>query len=290
MRHSGQRPYKCPHCPYACIQAVSLKIHIKNKHPGQEGVYICQMCFYKTLNKTLFEDHLRDHKNGLVETLNTPAKMAEKAIYSRTRRQKPFIKPHITNVSVHPNLIQQFQNQTSQPGAQIITLQASNIDGANSQPQVIQLPSNPQVMQVEMQVQTNAAGENFISEEELAKLTNSEGFVQSDVAAAHLIFSALNAISQNAQQTVETNSGAIMQELGNEKAMGQSGIAKSDQDGVTHTITFHLPEGGELPREVNGEQQEVTLVEVTDGSDGMEIAQQIQSGILVPGQVAEECV
>ena len=97
MRHTGYRPYKCPHCPYACIQAISLKVHIKNKHPGGEGVYLCHMCFYKTLNKTLYEDHLRDHKNGLIETLDPPAQLAMKAL--KSRKQKPVINPQITNIS-----------------------------------------------------------------------------------------------------------------------------------------------------------------------------------------------
>ena len=58
---------------------------------------MCQLCFYKTLNQTLYEDHLRDHKNGLIKTLNPPAQMTMKAL--KSRKQKPIINPQITNIS-----------------------------------------------------------------------------------------------------------------------------------------------------------------------------------------------
>ena len=289
MRHTGQRPYKCPHCPYTCIQAISLKVHIKNKHPGQDGVYHCHLCLYRTLNKAYFDNHLQDHKNGLVETLEPGVQIGQRAI--RTRRQKSAVKPHIASISVHPSLLQQLQPQNSEPQSQIITLQATNVDSANSEPQVIQLPSNPQVMQVEMQVETNEDGENVISEEDLAKLSNYEGLVQSDVAAAQLIFSALNAISQNAQQTVETNEGATVQEIVQGKDDIQTTVVTEEQEGVTHTITFHLPESEELSREGSAsDQQGVTLVEVTEGVDSVELAQQIQSNILVSGHPTGDLV
>ena len=283
MRHTGHRPYKCPHCPYSCIQAISLKVHIKNKHPGQEGVYHCHLCLYRTLSKKYFDNHLQDHKNGLVETLEPGEQMIQKAI--RTRRQKSVIKPQFTSVSVHPSLLQQLQHQSNPPQSQIITLQASNAESASTEQQIIQLPSNPQVMQVEMKVETNADGENIISEEELAKLNNYEGLVQSDVAAAQLIYSALNAISQNAHQTLESTEGTIVEEIVQSKDDLQTTVVTEEQEGVTHTITFHLPESEELSREgTSNEQQGVTLVEVTDGVDSVELAQQIQSNILIAGQ------
>jgi hypothetical protein len=34
MRHTGQRPYRCNYCSYTCIQAISIKMHMKNKHPN----------------------------------------------------------------------------------------------------------------------------------------------------------------------------------------------------------------------------------------------------------------
>ncbi|KAL3860759.1 hypothetical protein ACJMK2_010832 [Sinanodonta woodiana] len=71
MRHTGQKPYKCPHCPYACIQAISLKVHMKNKHPGMEGVYNCELCLFRTINKLHYLNHTKDHENGLIDPLDT---------------------------------------------------------------------------------------------------------------------------------------------------------------------------------------------------------------------------
>ncbi|CAC5374522.1 unnamed protein product [Mytilus coruscus] len=48
MRHTGQRPYRCNYCPYTCIQAISIKMHMKNKHPNAAGVFCCNECTYRT--------------------------------------------------------------------------------------------------------------------------------------------------------------------------------------------------------------------------------------------------
>lgn len=66
MRHTGDKPYQCPHCSYACIQAVSLKLHLKSKHPGSDKSYSCTKCPYRTVNKALFINHTRDHEMGLI--------------------------------------------------------------------------------------------------------------------------------------------------------------------------------------------------------------------------------
>ena len=68
MRHTGQRQYRCKYCSYTCIQAVSLKSHLRTKHPGREGVYLCESCGFKTVNKVHYDNHLADHKNGLIQT------------------------------------------------------------------------------------------------------------------------------------------------------------------------------------------------------------------------------
>ena len=82
MRHSGQRPYKCKFCPYNCIQSISMKMHMRNKHKGiEDGIFACQLCPFRSVNEKNFKYHLEDHKNGLVpESLPEKVKAEHKVI------------------------------------------------------------------------------------------------------------------------------------------------------------------------------------------------------------------
>nr|KAG5695556.1 hypothetical protein BaRGS_033978 [Batillaria attramentaria] len=68
MRHTGQRQYKCQLCSYTCIQTISLKTHMRNKHPNAEGIHICPYCKFRTVNKRIYNNHMSDHRNGLIPT------------------------------------------------------------------------------------------------------------------------------------------------------------------------------------------------------------------------------
>lgn len=177
MRHTGHKPYKCQYCPYACIQAISLKCHMKNKHPGLAGVFFCELCQYRTVSKQNFNNHQKDHQNGLLPVTCTLA-------------------------------------------------DDSQADG--SEEQVLTIGADQQV-----EVQGTDAQ---ISAEDLAKLTaNYEGLVPSDVSAAQLIYSALNAMSQNVPPTSTQQSTHILEGVQTTISAG------AEEDGVTtHTITFHL--------------------------------------------------
>ena len=40
---------------------------MKNKHPGcSDGIYMCDQCQYRTVNKQNYDNHVEDHRNGLV--------------------------------------------------------------------------------------------------------------------------------------------------------------------------------------------------------------------------------
>ena len=69
MRHSGEKPYKCPYCPYSSIQSSTYKIHLKNKHPGKVDklVFACKTCQFKTVKKGSFLTHLAGHKTAQSE-------------------------------------------------------------------------------------------------------------------------------------------------------------------------------------------------------------------------------
>jgi len=73
MRHTGQKPYRCSFCDYTAIQAISLKTHVRAKHPavtssaaaaGATSVYSCQSCSYQTVNRRSWLGHLEDHRNN----------------------------------------------------------------------------------------------------------------------------------------------------------------------------------------------------------------------------------
>lgn len=66
MRHTGQRQYKCQLCSYTCIQTISLKTHMRNKHPKAEGIHMCPLCKFRSVNKQMYDNHMEDHRNGLV--------------------------------------------------------------------------------------------------------------------------------------------------------------------------------------------------------------------------------
>lgn len=61
--HSGEKPYKCPHCPQAFAQNNDLKIHIR-RHTGER--FHCDIC-----NAAFLQDYKRrQHKlqeHGLYE-------------------------------------------------------------------------------------------------------------------------------------------------------------------------------------------------------------------------------
>lgn len=77
MRHTGQRQYKCQLCSYTCIQTISLKTHMRNKHPNAEGIFICPYCKFRTVNKQIFNNHQLDHRNGLIPTIQKVAGSAD---------------------------------------------------------------------------------------------------------------------------------------------------------------------------------------------------------------------
>lgn len=66
MRHTGQRQYKCQLCPYTCIQTISLKSHMRTKHPNAEGIYTCPVCKFRSVNKQIYNSHMQDHHHGLL--------------------------------------------------------------------------------------------------------------------------------------------------------------------------------------------------------------------------------
>ncbi|KAJ8302895.1 hypothetical protein KUTeg_019291 [Tegillarca granosa] len=214
MRHTGQKKYQCQYCGYACIQAISLKMHVKNKHPGSKGVFCCNICTFRTVNEKNYNNHIEDHKNGLIP--DVPQQSNEQA-------------PQIIIASgpgqgqtISLDSLEEIQAEELH-GHEIIEIHTEHI------------ASHTENNQLQMQVQTLESGETQISADDLARLSSCEGLVPSNITAAQLIYSALSAISQNENTGNEASSGFLN---GVQTSVASSGT----KDGITtHTITFHLP-------------------------------------------------
>ena len=216
MRHTGQKPYKCQYCTYSCIQAISLKSHMKNKHPGCEGIFTCTLCSYKTINQVNFTNHLEDHKNGLVTVSTT-------------------------------------EEQGSSNNQETVTLTTTT--GAE---------------------RTDEA--NAVTTEE--QMTGYENVASNDVHAAQLIYSALNAISQN------SNTSDQLPTVSNANI---ASVQTESEDGVTtHTITFHIPSGdgdAETPIDEDSNHVYMTVQPESNNSDQIAVKNVGKSLIINGNQI-----
>ncbi|XP_071786864.1 B-cell lymphoma/leukemia 11A-like isoform X1 [Asterias amurensis] len=60
--HTGEKPYKCKLCPYACAQSSKLTRHMKTHGHGAKEVFKCEVCgmpfsVYSTLEKHMKKNH-----------------------------------------------------------------------------------------------------------------------------------------------------------------------------------------------------------------------------------------
>lgn len=160
MRHTGQRPYRCNYCSYTCIQAISIKMHMKNKHPNAAGIFCCNECTYRTVNEQFFANHIEDHKNGLI---------TEK----------------VETNTVHSTI--DIMNENG--------IQLQNIIEIQEKSGPMEQDKNQ--LDLQMQVQTLDTGETQISAEDFARISNYEDLGPPNISSGQLITYALNAIAQN---------------------------------------------------------------------------------------------
>lgn len=209
MRHTGQRLYKCSCCPYTCIQAISIKMHMKNKHPNAPGIFCCNECTYRTVNEQFFKNHIEDHKNGLI---------TEKEQHSNTR-----------------------SNENVQ-----FTIQTFNENGIQLQ-DIIELQQNElektrQMIEIQLQVQTLDSGETQISAEDFAKLSNCEALGTCNMTSGQLISFILNAIAQSSGANV---GNSVVQVVNGIQITVNSSASK---DGVaSHSVVLQIPTSEGVP-------------------------------------------
>lgn len=60
--HTGEKPHKCKHCPYAAADSSSLKKHLRIHY--DERPFKCQICPYASRNSSQLTVHLRSHTGG----------------------------------------------------------------------------------------------------------------------------------------------------------------------------------------------------------------------------------
>ena len=58
--HTGDNPYKCKYCPFACNQSSWLNYHVKEKHTG-ELPYGCELCGERFVVSSLLKKHMLSH-------------------------------------------------------------------------------------------------------------------------------------------------------------------------------------------------------------------------------------
>ncbi|XP_050430422.1 zinc finger protein 91-like [Adelges cooleyi] len=83
LRHTDDRPYKCTHCNYRCIQVTALKSHITNNHRDSVGnsYYSCNRCTFGTVSLKRYNDHIFSHDNQVQNGLElSPIKRQETKI------------------------------------------------------------------------------------------------------------------------------------------------------------------------------------------------------------------
>ena len=156
---------------------------------------MCDQCQYRTVNKQNYDNHLEDHKNGLVAQGQEGDEDNQQSGSASRRR-----------------------------------LTAVTKQGTKAKPPQASYPVGN------------------VSSVDLSKVAGLEGFVPGELNAAQLIYSALNAMSQQQQQT-QSSSQAVPSDASVQQA---SSVTSTTRDGVTtHTITLHLPHvAGGAPAEV----------------------------------------
>lgn len=259
MRHTGQKPYRCPHCPYASIQAISLKVHVKNKHPGMGGIFCCDLCMYRTVNQKQFENHQMDHKNGLIKTEpNVKAVQIDVSKVSQAKGPETVIIGTATpmvysNFTENQNIIQVLHPQVSQ---------SSNVTQNSTEEEMIESDgTRPELENSSLILDGGQVGQLHqlqMTESDVNIVENNSGLEPNDVAAAQLIYTALSEISENPLNGLESmNSQRLLS--GVENGELQTSIETHVKEGLTtYKITFHLPEGNEITREIAVQDQSVT--------------------------------
>ncbi|CAL1526388.1 unnamed protein product [Lymnaea stagnalis] len=239
MRHTGQKQYRCTQCPYTCIQSISLKQHMRHKHPGTSaGIFQCSRCPFRTINQCIYSNHMQDHKKGLIPDKIIPPRLELPKTRKLTHRSQTGKRNAGQNL-VEPLLIKHPQFHAVLPGSEPTSLTNLSGDALSSLNSTLGESSPSEVFT--MQVTMLPEGDTQISADDMKRLSESTGLLATGVSPLQLIYATLSTISEQgeAARVGEGRSALLTAEL-----IGgiHTAVLSSMQDGVTvHSITYHLP-------------------------------------------------
>nr|KAI8762024.1 zinc finger protein 629-like [Biomphalaria glabrata] len=275
MRHTGQKQYRCTQCPYTCIQSISLKQHMRHKHPGTSaGIFQCSRCPFRTINQCIYSNHMQDHKKGLIPDKIIPPRIELPKVKKYPSRSQSGKRQSGGATLVEPLLMKHPQFHAVLPGNEPTPL--TSLTG--------ELTSSSGETQSEvftMQVTMLAEGDTQISADDMNRLSESAGLMASGITPFQLIYATLSTISEQgeAARVGEGRSALLTAEL-----VGgiHTAILSSMQDGVTvHSITYHLPRAPATEEQinvgVNGLLQKIK-VEKKDGSEEEDSQREFEGG------------
>ncbi|BFZ12672.1 hypothetical protein BsWGS_15711 [Bradybaena similaris] len=260
MRHTGQKQYRCTQCPYTCIQSISLKQHMRHKHPGTTaGIFQCSRCPFRTINQEIYSNHVQDHKKGLIPDKIVPQRLElPKAKKIPRRLQAGSAKRQAAGQTVVEALLMKHpQFHAVLPGEEPTTLSSITGDA---------LSGGIEAEVFNMQVTMLPDGDTQISADDMNRLSESSCLLATGVSPLQLIYSTLSTISEQGEavRVGEGKSALLTAEL-----IGgiHTAILSSMQDGVTvHSVTYHIPKlGGGLNSEDDSDK--VPLSGLAKGAD-----------------------
>lgn len=97
--HTGEKPYKCGLCPYACAQSSKLTRHMKTHGAPGKAAFHCYLCFMPFSVHATLEKHMR------------------KCILGGAGPSNPNVQPPGDNANPNANVLQWLQGQLSAAAA-----------------------------------------------------------------------------------------------------------------------------------------------------------------------------
>ena len=87
--HTGEKPYKCNLCAYACAQSSKLTRHMKTHGQGAKEVFKCEVCGMPFSVYSTLEKHMKKSHWGAIKGTAPKAEAINAGAYPTPRRSSP---------------------------------------------------------------------------------------------------------------------------------------------------------------------------------------------------------